>query len=120
MLSDMGADAIHIVKQGEVKHVRARNDGLTRNRRSMIAHLKSKACIDVVLPMVEQVDAVSKGFRPGIIDQLGAWTRDLPAAQLSAGLMQNHRFWGQGGPMTQGGVSGIKEKISQDQENGRQ
>jgi len=100
MLSDMGADVIRIEKKGQFKRISAQYDVLTRNRRSVIVNLKNQAGIDVVLRMVEKVDALQEGFRPGVMEHLGLGP--------DVCLMRNPKLvygrmtgWGQDGPLSQ-------------------
>lgn len=99
MLSDMGADVIRIEKQGQFKRVNPRYDVLIRNRRSMMVDLKNTAGIEVVLRIIEQVDALQEGFRPGVIEQLGLGPEVCLERnpRLVYGRMTG---WGQQGPLS--------------------
>lgn len=99
MLSDMGADVIRVEKQGQFKRVNPRYDVLTRNRRSLMVDLKNPAGIDVVLRMIEQVDALQEGFRPGVMEQLGLGPE--VCLQRNARIVYGRMTgWGQQGPLS--------------------
>lgn len=100
MLSDMGADVIRIEKKGQFKRISARHDILTRNRRSVIVNLKSQAGIDVVLRMVEKVDALQEGFRPLVMEHLGLGP-DVCLKRNPKLVYGRMTGWGQDGPLSQ-------------------
>ncbi|MEN8245734.1 MAG: CaiB/BaiF CoA-transferase family protein [Thermodesulfobacteriota bacterium] len=71
MLSDMGADIVRIERQGGLALTDPKYDLLTRNRRSVFVDLRKPEGIATGLKMVEQVDALQEGFRPGVMEKLG-------------------------------------------------
>lgn len=71
MLSDMGADIVRIERQGGLSLTEPKYDILTRNRRSIFIDLRKPEGVACVLRMVEQVDALQEGFRPGVMEKLG-------------------------------------------------
>jgi len=71
MLSDMGADIIRIERKGGLSLTEPKYDILTRNRRSISLNLRNPDGVTAFLRMVEQVDALQEGFRPGVMEKLG-------------------------------------------------
>ncbi len=71
MLSDMGADIVRIERRGGLSLTDPKYDLLTRNRRSVFIDLRKPEGVETVLKMVEQVDALQEGFRPGVMEKLG-------------------------------------------------
>ncbi len=98
MLSDMGADVIRIERKGQSSLTEPKYDVMMRNRRSMGIDLRKPEGVEIVLDMVEKVDALQEGFRPGVMEKLGLGP--------DACLGRNPRLvygrmtgWGQEGPM---------------------
>lgn len=98
MLSDMGAQVIRIERKGHVALTEPKFDVMMRNRRSVSINLRKPEGVSAVLKMVEQVDALQEGFRPGVIEKLGLGP--------NACLERNPRLvygrmtgWGQEGPL---------------------
>jgi len=71
MLSDMGADIVRIERKGGLALTDPKYDLLTRNRRSVFVDLRKPEGVATALKMVEQVDALQEGFRPGVMEKLG-------------------------------------------------
>ena len=98
MLSDMGADVIRIERKGQIAFTEPKYDVMMRNRRSMVIDLRKPEGVETVLAMVEKVDALQEGFRPGVMEKLGlgpdACLERNP--KLVYGRMTG---WGQQGPM---------------------
>ncbi len=67
MLSDMGADIVRIERQGGLTLTDPKYDIYTRNRRPVVMDLRKAEGVETVLKMVEQVDALQEGFRPGVM-----------------------------------------------------
>src|ERR1700759_313260 len=70
MLADMGAEVLRI-DRAEAVGRDGRNDLLNRGKRSMFPDLKNPAANETVLKLVEQADAITEGFRPGVMERLG-------------------------------------------------
>lgn len=96
LLADMGAEVIRVDRAGGG----ARQDVLTRGRKSLAVDLKNPAGRDAVLKLCESADALFEGFRPGVTERLGLGPDDCMAAnpKLVYGRMTG---WGQDGPMAQ-------------------
>jgi alpha-methylacyl-CoA racemase len=98
MLSDMGAQVIRIERKGHVALTEPKFDVMMRNRLSVSINLRKPEGVSAVLKMVEQVDALQEGFRPGVMEKLGLGP--------DACLERNPRLvygrmtgWGQEGPL---------------------
>ena len=102
VLADLGADVVRVDRisrgtgplgaPGPAGH-----DVLARSRRSVSIDLKDRRGAEVVLALVEDVDVLLEGFRPGVAERLGVGP--------SACLGRNPRLvygrmtgWGQEGP----------------------
>lgn len=108
MLSDMGADVIRLDRKADKGKDRGdgaflasgRRSVLHRGRRSMAVDLKSPEDVQRVLALVDGVDAIIEGFRPGVMERLGLGPDVLLARhpRLVYGRMTG---WGQDGPLAQ-------------------
>src|SRR5437773_2587128 len=71
LLSDMGADVVRVDRAqlagGDPEHPPF--DALNRGRRSVGVDLKNPDGVQTVLRLVEQADALSEGFRPGLTER---------------------------------------------------
>jgi alpha-methylacyl-CoA racemase len=98
LLGDMGADVIRVERPEAVRPRRGPNrDVLLRNRRSVAIDLKSTDGRDALLAMVEQVDALIEGFRPGVMERLGL-SPETCLARNPALVYGRMTGWGQTGP----------------------
>ena len=71
MLSDMGADIVRVERKGGLSLTDPKFMVYTRNRRSIFIDMRESDGVATVLKMVEQVDALQEGFRPGVMEKLG-------------------------------------------------
>jgi alpha-methylacyl-CoA racemase len=71
MLSDMGADIVRVERPGGLSLTEPKYELLSRNRRSIFIDLRKPEGVAALLKMVEQVDALQEGFRPGVMEKLG-------------------------------------------------
>jgi alpha-methylacyl-CoA racemase len=98
MLGDMGADVVVVERpvDREALQVGATNP-LRRNRRSIVVDLKRPEGVEVLHALAATADALIEGFRPGVMERLGAGPADLLAnnPRLVYGRMTG---WGQVGP----------------------
>jgi crotonobetainyl-CoA:carnitine CoA-transferase CaiB-like acyl-CoA transferase len=88
-LADLGADVVKIEDTGAGDYARAMGrvrDGMSdlfrlvnRNKRAMRLDLKQPSGREVFLRLVERADVVVEGFRPGVMDKLGAGYAALAA-----------------------------------------
>jgi alpha-methylacyl-CoA racemase len=101
MLADMGADVIRVDRAQSVRlgvdTSQPAKDLLARGRRSVAVDLKQPDGVEVLLELVEAADALIEGFRPGVMERLGAGPEVCLARnpKLVYGRMTG---WGQDGP----------------------
>ncbi len=103
MLADMGAEVLRIDRADRVEGGDPATpplDFLSRGRRSVGLDLKSPDGVELLLNLVEVADAVIEGFRPGVMERLGAGPEVCLARnpRLIFGRMTG---WGQEGPLAQ-------------------
>ena len=98
MLSDMGADIIRVERKGGLSLSDPKYDLLTRNRKSISINLRNPQGAETLLKMIEQVDALQEGFRPGVMEKLGIGPDNCLKRnpRLVYGRMTG---WGQEGPL---------------------
>ncbi|MBV8919229.1 CaiB/BaiF CoA-transferase family protein, partial [Bradyrhizobium sp.] len=97
LLADMGADVMTLDRVGSAKNLKA---VATRGRKIVELDLKDKGAIAQVLDLLDQVDALIEGFRPGVMERLGLGPEIVLARnpKLVYGRMTG---WGQQGPLAQ-------------------
>jgi alpha-methylacyl-CoA racemase len=74
LLSDLGADVVRIDRlepSGLGVPTDARFDVNARGRRSVALGLKSPAGVEAALRLIDRVDVLIEGFRPGVAERLG-------------------------------------------------
>jgi alpha-methylacyl-CoA racemase len=98
MLSDMGAEVVRIERKGGLVLSDSKYDVLTRNRRSIGIDLRKAEGKAAVLKMVEQVDALQEGFRPGVMERLGLGP-DVCLQRNPRLVYGRMTGWGQDGPL---------------------
>ncbi len=101
MLADLGADVIRIDRVDASKMLSltdARFDVLARGRRSIALDLTRSEGVDVLLRLVESVDVLFEGMRPGVAERLGFGPETC--AERNPGLVYGRMTgWGQTGPL---------------------
>jgi alpha-methylacyl-CoA racemase len=97
MLADMGADVLRIDRLDAVGR-NARFDLLNRGKRSAAFDLKRPEAIETVLRLVEKADAITEGFRPGVMERLGLGP-DVCLARNPRLVYGRMTGFGQEGPM---------------------
>ncbi|HEY4166433.1 MAG TPA: CaiB/BaiF CoA-transferase family protein, partial [Reyranella sp.] len=106
LFSEMGADVLRIARQpspangvkGGVKGLEARHQLLHRGRRSVFMDLKNPRALEAVKTMIAKADAVTEGFRPGVVEWLGLGPDDC--LRLNPRLVYGRiTGWGQDGPL---------------------
>ena len=103
MLADMGAEVLRIDRADRVEGgdpAAPPLDFLSRGRRSVGLDLKSPDGVELLLNLVEVADVILEGFRPGVMERLGAGPEVCLARnpRLIFGRMTG---WGQEGPLAQ-------------------
>ena len=102
MLGDMGADVVRVDRAETVPPGPPvpSKDVSTRSRRSIGVDLKHPEGAALMLRMIEAVDGLIEGFRPGVMERLGL----APEVCLdrNPGLVYGRMTgWGQSGPLAQ-------------------
>jgi alpha-methylacyl-CoA racemase len=101
MLADMGADVLRIDRppQAEIlRRIPPERDALRRGRRSVIVDLKNPEGVLLILRLVERVDALIEGFRPGVMERLGLGP-DVCMQRNPRLVYGRATGWGQAGPL---------------------
>ena len=101
LLADMGADVLLVDRwadSGLGLEQERWSDFMLRGRRSITLDLKSTQGAQALLRLAERADALIEGFRPGVLERLGAGPDVLLARnpRLVVGRMTG---WGQNGPL---------------------
>jgi alpha-methylacyl-CoA racemase len=101
MLADMGADVIRVDRAQNVRDgvdtSKPPGDLLSRGRRSLAIDLKQPDGVEALLKLVESADAIIEGFRPGVMERLGAGP-DICSARNPKIVFGRMTGWGQEGP----------------------
>ena len=97
LLGDLGADVLKIDRPQDAGRVPT---VLARNQRSVTLDLKTPEGIETALALIGRADALSEGFRPGVMERLGLGPEAALARnpRLAYGRMTG---WGQHGPLAQ-------------------
>jgi alpha-methylacyl-CoA racemase len=98
MLSDMGAEVIRVERLGRQGRTDPVYEVMHRNRRSIIIDLKKPEGIEAILKIIEQVDALQEGFRPGVMERLGLGP-DVCLSRNPRLVYGRMTGWGQEGPL---------------------
>jgi len=98
MLSDMGAEIVRVERKGQFALTEPKFDVLMRNRRSVEIDLRKEEGVSTLLKMVEQVDALQEGFRPGVMEKLGLGP-DVCLKRNPRLVYGRMTGWGQEGPL---------------------
>ena len=98
LLADMGADVIRLSRK-DSEGLENKFDIHNRSKRSITADLKNKATIFEILKLIDQVDVVFEGYRPGIMEKLGIGP-DVCLKRNPKLIYGRMTGWGQEGPMS--------------------
>ena len=71
MLSDQGADVIHVDPPGGPRWQHPSDAFLQRGKRRITVDLKSPGDLQIAQRLIESADVVLENFRPGVMDRLG-------------------------------------------------
>jgi len=104
LLADLGADVLRIERKEGVAIMKQMGfdptrDVSNRSRHAIALDLKQPAAVGLVLDLVERADALTEGFRPGVVERLGLGPEACLARnpRLVYGRMTG---WGQTGPLS--------------------
>lgn len=97
MLADLGASVTRVERKGGGPPI-VPDDVMLRGRAASIAvDLKDPAGLEVLLRLVERADILIEGFRPGVMERLGAGPKE--SLDRNPGLVYGRiTGWGQDGP----------------------
>ena len=98
LLADMGADVIRVGRKGS-EGLENKFDIHNRSKRSITADLKDKDTINEILKLIDQVDVVFEGYRPGVMEKLGLGP-DVCIKRNPKLVYGRMTGWGQEGPMS--------------------
>ena len=103
LLADMGAEVIRVDRAGAVRGPApegAHYDALLRGRRNIALDLKNPDGVAALLDLVESADGLIEGFRPGVMERLGAGP-DVCRERNPRLVFGRMTGWGQEGPYSQ-------------------
>jgi alpha-methylacyl-CoA racemase len=101
MLADMGAEVLRIDRPGAVALFgEVPNDVVGRGRPALTLDLRDPVGLERAMTMVERVDALIEGFRPGVMERLGLGP-DRALARNPRLVYGRITGYGQSGPMAQ-------------------
>jgi alpha-methylacyl-CoA racemase len=97
MLADMEAEVIRVERSTQETEGRY-SDVSLRGKKSIALNLKSTLGVETLLRLVENAQALIEGYRPGVMERLGAGPEVCQARnpRLIYGRMTG---WGQDGPL---------------------
>ena len=98
LLADLGADVIRLSRKGN-EGLENKYDIHNRSKRSITADLKNKDTVNEILKLIDQVDVVFEGFRPGVMEKLGLGP-DVCLKRNPKLVYGRMTGWGQDGPMS--------------------
>jgi len=104
MMADMGAEVYLIERKTGASaestlHV-SKRDMMKRGKQTIALDLKDPAAIELLLEMMEKVDVLIEGFRPGVMERLGLGP-DVCLQRNPALVYGRLTGWGQEGPLSQ-------------------
>ncbi len=87
ILGDLGADVVRIDRPGA-----SGADPMLRNRRFVVADLKSEEGRELVLKLVAKADVLIEGYRPGVTERLGLGPEDCAKVNERLDLRPDDRL----------------------------
>ena len=98
LLADLGADVIRLSRVNE-KGTRNKFDIHNRSKRTIVADLKNPKAMKEIKKLIQEVDVLFEGFRPGVMEKLGLSPEEC--LKLNKSLVYGRMTgWGQDGPMS--------------------
>ena len=98
LLADMGANVIRVGRKG-AEGLENKFDIHNRSKRSITADLKNVDTVKEILKLIDQVDVVFEGYRPGVMEKLGLGP-DICLERNPKLVYGRMTGWGQEGPMS--------------------
>ena len=107
-LADMGADVIRVHRVSDVPAdpPAQHHSEWDRGRRSIAIDLKQPEGVELLLTLVERVDALCEAFRPGVAERLGIGP-DVALARNPRLVYGRLTGWGQDGPLAHAAAHSI-------------
>ncbi|TFZ01599.1 CaiB/BaiF CoA transferase family protein [Ramlibacter rhizophilus] len=99
LLADMGAQVLRIERPGGAARL-DRYEVTARGRPALELDLRSPEGLQTLLALVDRADVLIEGFRPGVMERLGAGP-DTCLARRPALVYGRMTGWGQDGPLSQ-------------------
>ena len=97
-LADLVADVIRLSRVSE-KGAHNKFDIHNRSKRTIVADLKNPNAIKEIKKLIQEVDVIFEGFRPGVMEKLGLSPEEC--FKLNKSLVYGRMTgWGQDGPMS--------------------
>jgi alpha-methylacyl-CoA racemase len=102
LLADLGADVVRVDPPSGIREqaVLDAQELVLRNRRRVVADLKTDIGRQAVLGLTDAADVLVEGFRPGVTERLGVGPDDC-RARNPALIYARMTGWGQSGPLAQ-------------------
>lgn len=95
LMADLGAEVIVVERQHGGPRL---HDINSRNKKSIVLDLKTDKGVEALLRLIETVDILIEGFRPGVMERLGAGP-DICLARNPRLIYGRMTGWGQQGPL---------------------
>ncbi len=97
LLSDMGAEIVRIDRKGgRTPH---KTEVTYRGRQAVALDMKKPQAVEAALKLIGRADALIEGFRPGVMERLGAGP-DVCLARNPRLVYGRMTGWGQTGPLS--------------------
>ena len=97
LLADLGADVIRLSRINQ-KGSHNKYDIHNRSKRSIVADLKNPKTLEEIKKLIQQMDVIFEGYRPGVMEKLGLGPKEC--LKLNKSLVYGRMTgWGQDGPM---------------------
>jgi len=98
LLSDLGAEVVRIDRLEVAGKRNVATGALLRGRRSVAVDLKNPKGVDAVLRLIDRADALTEGFRPGVMERIGLGP-DVCLKRNPRLVYGRMTGWGQEGPL---------------------
>ena len=102
LLADLGAEVVEVRRPGDAgpfplpRHL----DCVARGRRTLTLDVKQAVGLDALLRLIDRADGLIEGFRPGVMERLGAGP-DICLARNPRLVYGRMTGFGQSGPLAQ-------------------
>ncbi len=101
LLADLGADVIRLSRINQ-KGSYNKYDIHNRSKRSIVADLKNPKTLEEIKKLIQQMDVIFEGYRPGVMEKLGLGPKEC--LKLNESLVYGRMTgWGARWPYVQNG-----------------